>query len=75
MFTQLLLQGLNMLKLIKWLALIIVAPVLVILEVWNIIKGFGFEIGDPDDLLNQAKTHAKEYKEDKQDNNDIIIEE
>ncbi len=72
MLTSIILQGLNMLKLIKWLALIIVAPILVILEVWNIVKGFGFEMGNPDDLLNQAKTHAKEYKQDKEN---IIIEE
>jgi hypothetical protein len=45
-------QGLNMLKIAKWIVAILLLPVMVIVEFWRAIQKAGIEFGSPDDLID-----------------------
>ncbi len=80
MGTYIMLGG-TMINLIKWIAVFIVAPILLLKEVWNVVQAMGIDLGNPDDLLNQAKSEvkgdkpkSKKKKKSKNHDNIIIVE-
>jgi len=79
MGTYIMLGG-TMISLIKWIAVFLVAPILLLKEVWNVIQAMGIDLGNPDDLLNQAKAEVKDTpkkkkkKSKKKDETIIIVE-
>ena len=48
-----------MLKLVKWIAIVVLLPLLVLKEMYEVFKESGFEISDPNDIINNIKNDTK----------------
>ena len=51
-----------MLKLAKWAAIVILLPLIVLKEIWTVLKDAGIEVPDADAVLNNIK-EAKAQQE------------
>ena len=65
MGAYIIMKGIGMINFIKWIAVIIVAPILLLKEVWTVVQAIGFDFGSPDDLLAEAKKEVKTPKKKK----------
>jgi hypothetical protein len=48
-----------MLKIIKWVAVLVLLPILVIKEIYAVLKESGIEIPEADDVLSSVKEEMK----------------
>ncbi|RLA60977.1 MAG: hypothetical protein DRQ78_09075 [Epsilonproteobacteria bacterium] len=57
-----------MFKLIKWVAITLIMPLLVIKEIYEVFKDAGIEIPDADDVLSEMKNRSPKATETKSNN-------
>jgi hypothetical protein len=61
-----------MLKFIKWVAVLVLLPILVIKEIYTVLQDSGISIPEADDVLSQVKSEMKTGTDSTEDYSDKI---